>query len=142
MPNPPVVDQVMTRDPSTVSPKDKIRLAVERMIERKCRRLPVVDEGRLVGIITNIDLRRATNSAFVLRERRYDEFLLDHINVEACMTRDPKTVSPQTAIVDAAKLMRDYKVGGLPVVQGDRLVGMVTETDLLNFLITVLEAGT
>ncbi len=138
----PLVDQVMTRNPSTVSPKDKIRLAVERMIERKCRRLPVVDEGRLVGIISRIDLRRATNSPFVLRERRYDEFLLDHIDVEACMTRDPKTVTPQTSIVQAAKLMRDHKLGGLPVVEDGRLVGMVTETDLLNFLIRMLEAGT
>ncbi len=137
----PLVEQVMTRNPSTVSPKDKIRTAVERMVERKCRRLPVVEDGRLVGIISNIDLRRATNSPFVLRERRYDEFLLDHIDVGACMTREPKRVTPSTPIVDAAKLMRDYKVGGLPVVQGDKLVGMVTETDLLNYLIRILETS-
>lgn len=137
----PLVEQVMTRNPATVSPKDKIRTAVERMIECRCRRLPVVEDDRLVGIISNIDLRRATNSPFVLRERRYDEFLLDHIDVGACMTREPKTVTPGTPIVDAAKLMRDHKVGGLPVVQGDKLVGIVTETDLLNYLIRILERG-
>lgn len=131
----------MTRDPSTVSPTDKIRVAVELMRERQCRRLPVVEGGQVVGIISSIDLRRATNSPFVLRERRDDEFLLDHIDVAACMTRNPKTVTRQTLIVDAAKMLRDYKIGGLPVVEGDRLVGMVTETDLLNFLIRLLETG-
>ncbi len=135
----PLVDQVMTRNPSTVSPRDKIRVAIERMVERKCRRLPVVEDQRLVGIISNIDLRRATNSPFVLRERRFDEFLLDHIDVGACMTRDPETVTADTPIVQAARLMRDHKVGGLPVVEDGKLVGIITETDLLNYLIRMLE---
>ncbi len=135
----PTVGQVMTSNPVTVAPGDPIRRAVDRMIECKCRRLPVLDGGRLVGIISNTDLQRATNSPFVLRERWYDDFVLDHILVSACMTRDPITVTLRTQIVDASKLMRDRKIGGLPVVEGDRLVGIITETDLLNFLIKKLE---
>jgi acetoin utilization protein AcuB len=140
MPDKPLVEQVMTRNPATVAPNDSIRLAIERMREHKCRRLPVLEDGKLVGIVTDRDLRRATNSPLVLRERWYDEFLLDHIPARACMTENPTTVAPRTPIVDAAKIMRDRKIGGLPVVEGGKLVGIVTETDLLNHLIRILAA--
>lgn len=134
------VAQVMTREPASVAPDDPVRVAVERMRERKCRRLPVVEGDRVVGIITDRDLRRATNSPLVLRERWYDEFMLDHISVRACMTPNPVTVTPSTSMVEAAKLMRDHKFGGLPVVENGRLVGIVTETDLINYLIKLLES--
>ena len=136
---PGMVEQVMTRNPATVAPNDSIRVAIDRMRAHNCRRLPVLERDRLVGIVTDRDLRRATNSPLVLRERWYDEFMLDHIPVRACMTEKPITVAPRTPIVDASKIMRDRKIGGLPVVYGDALVGIVTETDLLNFLIALLE---
>ena len=139
MPTQPTVADVMTRNPAVVAPNDVIRAAVQRMFECKCRRLPVIDDGKLVGIISNIDLRRATNSPLVLRERWYDDFVLDHIIVRACMTPNPITVTATMPVLDAARLMRDRKIGGLPVVEGDRLVGIVTETDLLNYLIKTLE---
>lgn len=139
MPLSTLVEQVMTRNPTTVAPNDPIRVAIEQMKEHGCRRLPVVENARLVGIVTDRDLRRATNSPFVLRERWYDEFLLDQITVRACMSPNPITVTPRTPLVQAAKLMRDRKIGGLPVVEGDYLVGIVTETDLLNYLIRLLE---
>ena len=135
----PLIDQVMTRDPVTVAPNDAIGVALKRMLDRGCRRLPVVDQGKLVGIVSDRDLRRATNSPFVLRERWYDEFLLDHILVRACMTTNLITVTPRTSMLEAAKLMRDHKIGGLPVMEGEKLVGIVTETDLLNYLIRMLE---
>jgi acetoin utilization protein AcuB len=128
----------MTHDPSTVAPGDSIRVAIDRMRERSCRRLPVVEKGKLVGIVTDRDLRRATNSPLVLRERWYDEFMLDHIPVRACMSETPTTVAPETPIAYAAKIMLGRKVGGLPVMEGDKLVGIVTETDLMNYLIRVL----
>lgn len=140
MDNQHTVAQVMTRGPTSVQPDDPVRVAVERMRERKCRRLPVVEGDRVVGIITDRDLRRATNSPLVLRERWYDEFMLDHIPVRACMTPNPVTVAPATPMVEAAKLMRDHKFGGLPVVEDGRLVGIVTETDLIDYLIKLLDA--
>ena len=139
MPDKPVIDLIMTRDPVTVSSTDSIRVAVDRMQEKKCRRLPVVDKGTLVGIVSDRDLRRATNSPLVLRERWYDDFMLDHIPVRACMTENPVTVTPQTAIVVVAKLVLERKFGGLPVLEGDKLVGIVTETDLLKYLVWMLE---
>jgi len=138
----PIVEQVMTRDPALIGPNDSLRVAIERMRERGCRRLPVVENGKLVGIVSDRDLRRATNSPFVLRERSADDLTLDQLTVRACMNPNPITITPRTPIVEAAKLMRDRKIGGLPVVDKGVLVGIVTETDLLNYLIRVLEMGT
>jgi acetoin utilization protein AcuB len=81
-----MVEQVMRRDPAQIGPNDSIRVAIERMRERGCRRLPVVENAKLVGIVSDRDLRRATNSPFVLRERSSDDFILDHVPVRACMS--------------------------------------------------------
>ena len=139
MANQPIVQDVMTRNPAHVAPDDSIRVAIDQMRERNCRRLPVVELDALVGIVSDRDLRRATNSPLVLRERWYDEFMLDRIPVRACMSEKPTTVTPQTLVTEAAKIMRDRKIGGLPVVEDDHLVGIITETDLLDFLIRMLE---
>lgn len=135
------VERIMTRNPATVAPHDSLRLAIALMKEGGFRRLPVVEEYQLVGIVTDRDIRLITNSPVILREKWYDEYLLDAIKVEACMTLDPITVIPDTSVEEAAKLMRDRKVGGLPVMQTDRLVGIVTETDVLNCFIELLESG-
>ncbi len=133
------VADIMTPNPVTVTPRNAIRTAINLMREGGFRRLPVVDRGRLVGIITDRDLRRAANSPYVVREKWYDNFVLDHIEVGTCMTSDPVTVSPDDTVSQAARLIRDRKVGGLPVVADGQLVGIVTETDLLDFLIELLE---
>jgi acetoin utilization protein AcuB len=135
----PVVADIMTPNPVTVTLRNAIRTAVNLMREVGCRRLPVVDRGRLVGIITDRDLRRAANSPIVVREQWYDNFILDHIEVGSCMTPNPLTIHPSAPVSEAARLMRDHKIGGLPVVADEALVGIVTETDLLSFLIEILE---
>jgi acetoin utilization protein AcuB len=135
----PVVSNIMTPNPLTVTPRNAIRTAVNLMREGGFRRLPVVDRGRLVGIITDRDLRRAANSPFVVREQWYDNFILDHIEVGSCMTPNPVTISPTEPVAEAARLMRNHKIGGLPVVSEGQLIGIVTETDLLDFLIRILE---
>jgi acetoin utilization protein AcuB len=139
------VADVMTCDPVTVTPDDSLRLARDRMAEGNFRRLPVVQSRRLVGILTDRDLRRATNSPFVLRERWYDDLILDQIKVWGAMTANPVTVEASAPLIVAAKLMLDHKIGGLPVVEatrsvrdGIRLVGIITETDLLGYLIRLL----
>lgn len=140
MPAKHLVADIMTRNPVTVTPRNAIRTAINLMREGGYRRLPVVDRGRLVGIITDRDLRRAANSPFVVREQWYDNFILDHIEVGSCMTPNPMTIEPRASIADAARLMRNHKIGGLPVVADGQLVGIVTETDLLDFLIEILAA--
>jgi acetoin utilization protein AcuB len=133
-----LVREIMTKDPVTISPKDTLRTAIQKMASVGCRRLPVLTERRLVGIIADLDIREALNSPIVLRERWQDEELMDHAIVEACMTPNPLTVTPDTPVIDAARQMRDHKIGGLPVMDGNELVGIVTETDLLDALIKLL----
>jgi len=135
-----LVADIMTPNPVTISPRNAIRTAVNLMREGGYHRLPVLDRGRLVGIITDRDLRRAANSPFIVREQWYDNFILDHIEVGSCMTPDLWTIGPDASIAEAARLMRDHKIGGLPVVTASQLVGIITETDLLNFLIALLES--
>ncbi len=139
MPLKRVVADIMTANPVTVTPRNAIRTAVNLMREGGFRRLPVVDRGRLVGIITDRDLRRAANSPFVVREQWYDNFILDHIEVGSCMTPNPLTIEPGVSIAEAARVMRNHKIGGLPVIADSQLVGIITDTDLLDFLLELLE---
>ena len=133
-----LIREIMTANPTTVSPGEKLRTTIEKMSSARCRRMPVVAEGRLVGLIADLDIREALNSPIILRERWQDEDLVDHVTVEVCMTPNPITVTPETPVVQAAELMRDYKISSLPVLDGDRLVGIVTETDMLSALIQLL----
>lgn len=134
------VADIMTPNPVTVTPRNAIRTAINLMREGGYRRLPVVDRGRLVGIITDRDLRRAANSPFVVREQWYDNFILDHIEVGSCMTPNPLTIEPSASIAEAARLMRNHKIGGLPVIADGQLLGIITDTDLLDFLIEILSS--
>lgn len=133
-----LVADIMSPNPVSVTPRNAIRTAINLMREGGYRRLPVIERGRLVGIITDRDLRRAANSPFVVREQWYDNFILDHIEVGSCMTPNPLTIEPTAPIAEAARLMRNHKIGGLPVVADGQLLGIITETDLLDFLIEIL----
>ncbi len=133
------VADYMTPNPVTISPSNSLRTAMQMMESGGFRRLPVVEGGKLVGIITDRDIRLAVNSPLVLRDKWYDSYLLDHVDVEACMTPDPVTVSPSTPLVEAARILRERKFSGLPVIDGPRVVGIITVTDMLGCLINLLE---
>lgn len=126
---------IMTRAPVTARLTDSLRTVVNACQEGSFRRLPVLDDdGALAGIITDRDIRQATNSPLVLRERWQDEQLLDQTQVAMCMTPDPVTARPGTPLSELARVLRTRKVGGLPIVDDDTgdLLGIVTETDLLR----------
>jgi CBS domain-containing protein len=128
----------MTKDVLTVNRDESIRRPWELVEEKRLRRFPVMDGDTLVGIITDRDLRNATASSVVLTEKKYHDFLLDTVKVESVMTPNPKTVSPDTSLIDAARIILEMKVGGLPVVEEGRLVGIITETDLIGALVELL----
>lgn len=134
-----LVRDVMTPKPITIGPQQSIGAALARMRRGNFRRLPVVENGKLVGIVTDRDLRLAMNSPYVLREGWYDTYLMEHIEVRTCMTPNPVVVAPTCDLIEAVHLMRSQKFGGLPVVEDGALVGIVTETDLLDCLIRLLE---
>jgi CBS domain-containing protein len=116
------VGQFMSTDLFTVSPDDLIDLAASVMDWRHIRHVPVEDqEGRLVGLITHRGLlRMMINSSTKLT------------TVREIMVPDPVTVSPSTSSLEAMELMRNHRVGCLPVVEGDQLVGIITSYDFLE----------
>lgn len=132
------VSKMMKSAAVIIAPEASIGSAIKIMEEKRFRRLPVVKDGNLVGIITDLDIRKALNSPFVFHEALYDEYLQNEIKVEACMTANPLTVSPDSDILGAAVIMHEEKIGGLPVVEGNRLVGIITVSDLLEMLIGFL----
>ncbi len=133
-----LVRERMSENPVVLSPDDTLREARRIMRERGMRRLPVVESGRLVGIVTDRDVRQADISSAVVQERRYVEYVLDRIQVRGIMTPNPITVTPDTPLKEAARIILEMKFGGLPVVDNGRLVGIITETDLVRTLIDLL----
>lgn len=127
------VNALMTVIPNTVTPATTIRQVIELMKTQSCRQLPVLDNGKLVGIITDRDVRLVMNSPLILHGRWQDDEILDNITAETCMTPDPMTVTPDTPAYQAANMLSSYKFGALPVVDNGTLVGIITVTDFLNY---------
>lgn len=127
------VNDIMTVRPCTVSPDTPLRDVIRLMKEEGCRQLPVVNRGRLVGIITDRDVRLALNSPFVKHWRQQDEGVLDQLTAANCMTAGPVTVTPDTPAWRAAHILSIYKFGALPVLDGEMLVGIVSVTDILDY---------
>jgi acetoin utilization protein AcuB len=129
------VQDVMTAEVVTVRPVWQVKKVWEMLQKEPMHCFPVVDGDEVVGIITDRDLRiLATASSVALAEQDYHEFLMENMSIESAMTREPRTVAPETDLKEAAQLMLEMRVGGLPVVDGERLVGILTETDLIRVL--------
>ncbi len=119
----------------TVSPDFSALAAYERMRARGVRRMPVVDkDGKLVGIITRSDIEQAMNNPPNGEGRRPDRFSLAGQTVAELMTPNPLTVAPNDSIGKAAAIMVRARVSGLPVVEGDRLAGIITESDIFRLV--------
>lgn len=136
-----VVADVMTRNPRMVDPEAPLREALRIMREGGFRRLPVVDRGVLRGMLSDRDLRQAMNTPVILHEREQDDYVLDHVKVGNCMTTEVFSLAPHDSLEKAASLMKEKKVGGCPVLDGGTLVGIITESDLLEYLVKCLRAG-
>lgn len=134
------VADVMTANPVTISPETPLETLISLMKERGCRQLPVLDDNRLVGIVTDRDIRLAMNSPLTLRDRIEDEMLLHSLKAADCMTPDPMTIDVHESAVLAADLLRTYKFGALPVLEQGRLVGIVTVSDILQAFINVVKS--
>jgi acetoin utilization protein AcuB len=138
-----LVKDIMTADPVTARPQTSLADVIGLMKSTGCRQVPVINErGALVGIITDRDVRLAMNSSVTLHERRDDLALLTHMTAEGVMTPNPLTVALDDPAIKAAELLRTYKFGGLPVMEGTRLVGILTVTDLLSSYIELLRMET
>lgn len=133
------VRDVMSSPPITVSPDTSLPAATALMREKRIRHLPVVENDRLVGIVSRGDLREASMTAGINADSYELHFMLSRLTVGKLMTRKVFSVTPDAPIVHAAELMTEYKIAGLPVVdETDALVGIVTESDLLRMLVRKL----
>jgi CBS domain-containing protein len=101
----------------------------------RIRHMPVVDDGKLVGIVSQRDLFRSALITALGFGRKVTSALIKTIKVKEVMTEKVITISPNTSIKDAARQMIDKKIGCLPVVEEDRLIGLVTETDMLRYVV-------
>lgn len=135
------VAQWMTKNPVTISPKESLVLARMIMRQRGVRRLPVVEGERLVGIVTDRDVREAWASDANTLAAQELQYVLEKIPVRDVMTAPATTVAPETPLEEAVTLMREKKIGGLPVEEGDRLVGILSETDVFRAFTAVLHYG-
>ncbi len=124
----------MTTDVVTIEPQNSVATAIRLMRHGQLRRLPVIEHGVLVGIVTSGDLRRITGLASILKDPSQDNFLWYHIPVANIMSRDPISLTPETPVSEAARLLVERKIGGLPVVDNGQLVGIITTSDLLKTL--------
>jgi acetoin utilization protein AcuB len=131
------VSRLMSRKLITVTPEDSVERAVQLLRQRGVRHLLVLKDGRLVGIVSDRDLKRALDPVKARKKKLLNLggifFLLEPFVISEIMTRDVVSIGPNATAQMAASLMVDMKFGALPVVKNSRLLGIVTETDLLKY---------
>jgi acetoin utilization protein AcuB len=136
-----LVKERMTRLPIVATPDLPVPEALHLMRQEHIRRMPVVDKsGRLVGIVSDRDLLLASPSPATSLSAWEITYLLGKITVHDVMTKKVITVTEDTPLEDAARIMADSKIGGLPVVRDGALVGIITETDLFKLFLELLGA--
>lgn len=130
----------MTPDPICALPDLPLPEAHKLLDEHHIRRLPVVDKhDRLVGIVTQGDIRGAEPSGATSLSIFELNYLLSRLTLDRIMTKNPVTITPDTTIGDAARLMLDRKIAGLPVVDKGRVVGILTESDIFRLVVWMWE---
>ena len=137
---PYLVAEVMTPHPVVIESEALLAEAERLMEEHDVRRLPVVDNGRLVGIISKGDLREARMAELSARHPYEPVTEEGWLTVAEAMTSPVVTVAPQTPLVEAVQLMLEHKIGGLPVLEASRLVGILTDTDIIRLLVRETQA--
>lgn len=139
------VKNKMTTNPFTISPDQSIPDAHEIMAQNSVRRLPVVKDGKLVGVVSKDDINRSSPSMATSLSINEITYLLAKTKISKVMTKNPITISPDALLEEAAILMRNNSVSFLPVVQENKLVGIITESDIFESFIELLgfrEKGT
>jgi acetoin utilization protein AcuB len=134
------VGERMSRPVISVSPDASINDVLAMFKKERIRRAPVIKDGKLVGIVSERDLLHATSSSVTTLSIWELNYLISKVKVKSVMTKKVITVHKDTPIEEAARLMADKKIGGLPVVDGERVVGMITETDLFKVFLELMGA--
>jgi acetoin utilization protein AcuB len=131
----------MTKNPISISPDTSILEAWKIMQESQVRRLLVMEKGKLVGIVTERDLRSVSPSQATSLSIFEINYLLEKLKVKDAMTPNPITVDADAPIEEAALIMRDNKISALPVIENGEVVGIITESDIFKAFIEMLGDG-
>jgi acetoin utilization protein AcuB len=131
------VRDVMTREPFVLEPEDSLMKALEIMRLRGVRRIPVVLAGLLVGLLVEGDLKRAEPSTL---SESQDDFnrVMEETPISRIMIQNPMTIAPDTPLLAAAETLHATKYGALPVVEDGKVVGILTDNDLIRTLVDIL----
>ena len=135
------VEQWMNRDLVTVSPDESFRTAMHLIRQKGIRHLPVAEGKRLVGIITDRDLRQAAPSGATSLSIHELHYILERVTVREIMTKQVVTIRPEQTVEEAALLLLGHRIGGLPVVREGELCGIITETDILQAFLQLRGKG-
>jgi acetoin utilization protein AcuB len=122
-----LVGQIMSQKIVTISPDKRVGQALKLMQKYQIRHLPVIERGRMVGWITSRDLREVLLAS-----------MLEEIKVGDVMVQAPISVTPDTDVEEAARLIHEHRIGGMPVMEGDKLMGVITMLDLISAFISML----
>jgi acetoin utilization protein AcuB len=133
-----LVRDIMQAHPVSATLETRLPHLLRLLQRRGFRHLPVLEAGKLVGIISDRDLKQAMVSVAGLAEGRERERLLDELTAGQIMARAVVTIGPMCGVEEAARLMATRKISALPVTEGDRLIGIVTETDVLDLFVRAM----
>jgi len=133
------VAHYMTADPVTLEPEDSLMRALEVMRLRGVRRVPVVLAGMLVGLVVEGDLKRAEPSTLTGSQEEFNR-VMEETTISRIMVQDPVTVTRDQPLKDAVEVLFNTKYGALPVVEEGRVVGILTDNDMLRALLDLLSA--
>ncbi len=128
------IRDMMTRNPVTVDSETLVMDAQKIMKENNIRRLPVVDKGKLVGMVTKHDLLEASPSPATSLSVHELNYLLSKMKVKEIMKKNPVTLTPDTPFEEALKIGQEKKIGSFPVMESGKVVGIATESDIVRFL--------
>jgi acetoin utilization protein AcuB len=131
------VSDYMTPNPIVVEPEDSLMRAIEIVRLRGVRRLPVTVGGMLVGLVTEGDLKRAEPSTLTDSEEDFNR-VMEQTPISRIMIQNPQTTTADTSLLEAADILLNTKYGALPVVAGGRVIGILTDNDLVRALVDVL----
>lgn len=135
-----LVSDRMTRNPLTIRPDVSIAEALERMRREKVRHFPVVEGGKLVGMVSRQDLLFAAPSSVTSLNVWEVTYLVSQVKVREVMTKRVITVEETTPVEEAARVLSDNKIGCLPVVRDEMVVGIITESDLFQIFLELFSA--
>jgi CBS domain-containing protein len=131
-----LVSEVMTSNVMTADRRDSLRHVNSLMKEKHIRHLPVVDNGKLVGIVSNTDIMRLSFGDLYEGETGADEAMFDMLTLDQVMVHRPVSVRHDEFVEDVALKLASAEYHAFPVIDGDKVVGIITTTDVIKYLLT------